>query len=211
MHFATTQITGIALFLFIPLVLVLFVVHPQPIGWSLVAGVALMLSHRLIARPYMERVRLAKCIWCNRILDATGERATVVVGGAHGPLEFVACPRHDRPARRFFAWVDRLRLPLRLGIFLPLLALLTALGFAAFGRGDSALDPTTNAFRLLVGLTVNLAALGPSVGRDSPTARAAFPLHNFTLLGVRNILWIFRLVGIWWIWVGGRGLLLALR
>jgi hypothetical protein len=54
---------------------------------------------------------------------------------------------------------------------------------------------------------VNLAALGPALGRPGPPPRAAFPPHNFTLLGVRNLLWIFRLVGVWWIAAGATGLL----
>jgi hypothetical protein len=30
-------------------------------------------------------------------------------------------------------------------------------------------------------------------------AHVPFPAHNLFLLGVRNLLWIFRLVGAWWI------------
>ena len=26
-----------------------------------------------------------------------------------------------------------------------------------------------------------------------------FPVHNLFLLGVRNTLWVFRLVGLWWL------------
>jgi hypothetical protein len=36
------------------------------------------------------------------------------------------------------------------------------------------------------------------------TAAAAFPVHNFYLLGIRAILWIFRLVGAWWIFISLR-------
>jgi hypothetical protein len=32
-------------------------------------------------------------------------------------------------------------------------------------------------------------------------------VHNFFLLGLRPLLWIFRLVGLWWIWKGAAGLL----
>jgi len=200
------QILGVLLFLFIPVVLYLFVQHPAPVGASLVAGVVLMLGHRFVARPYFLRVREAKCAWCNRWLEGRPdlERFAVVAGGQE--VLFVACPGHALPARRFFAWVDRLRLPLRLGIGAPLLALLGALAAAAFGRG-AAVPVATEAFRLVIGLTVHLAALGALLGtaRETP-ARAAFPLHNFSLLGIRGILWIFRLVGIWWILAGAAGL-----
>lgn len=200
------QILGVLLFLFIPVVLYLFVQHPEPVGASLVAGVALMLGHRFLARPYFLRVREAKCAWCNRWIEGRDgtERFGVVAGGEQVP--FVACPGHALPARRFFAWVDRWRLPLRLGIGAPLVALLGALAAAALDR-PAAVPVATEAFRLVVGITVHLAALGALLGslRETPP-RAAFPLHNFSLLGIRGILWIFRLVGIWWIVAGAAGL-----
>jgi hypothetical protein len=199
------HLTGLGLFLFIPFVLYLFVAHPEPIAVSLLTGVATMVGHRLVARPFMERVRGERCIWCAKVLASGAARAPVALVAGRNTAGFVACPHHAGPASRFFAWVDRLRLPLRAGIALPLVGLLVALGFAAAGRG-AALPWATEAFRLVVGLTVNLAALGPALGRTGSPPRAAFPPHNFTLLGVRNLLWIFRLVGIWWIAGGALGL-----
>ena len=206
MRSARVHLTGLALFLFIPLVLFLFVRHPEPIAASLAIGVVTMIGHRLVARPFMQRVRGDRCIWCARVLPAGATRDRIAVAAGDDAAGFVACPRHAEPAHRFFAWVDRQRLPLRLGIGLPLVALLLALGFAAAGRG-AALPWATESFRLLVGLTVNLAAVGPALGRRVSIPRAAFPLHNFTLLGVRNLLWIFRLVGLWWIAGGALALL----
>ena len=203
------QSAGVLLFLFIPAVLYLFVAHPEPLVASLVGGVVLMLGHRFLALPYAERVRAAKCIWCNRWLDegAAAERVTVADGASE--VVFAACPGHAAPAHRFFVWVDRRRLPLRLGIALPLLALLVALGLAAAGR-TSPLPVATDLFRLVVGITVNAAAWGPFVPAPAGSVpRAAFPLHNFSLLGVRAILWIFRLVGLWWIVSSAWGLLAA--
>ena len=203
---AAATLAGLLLFLFIPLVLYLFVAHPEPVGASLVAGVVLMVGHRFVARPYFERVRARKCIWCNRALDGG---ANLEVAAPGGPVVFAACPAHVEPAGRFFSWVDRLRLPLRLGIGLPLVALLVALGAAAVGAelgSPERLELVTDLFRLVVGLTVNLAALGALAGRPRPLPRAAFPLHNFSLLGVRNLLWVFRLVGLWWIVDAGRAL-----
>lgn len=201
MRGASVHLTGFGLFLFIPFVLFLFVRHPEPIAASLAAGVVTMLGHRLVARPFMERVRGERCIWCARLLPADAAREEIEVAAAAGVTAFVACPRHAAPARRFFAWVDRRRRPLRAGIGLPLVALLVALALAAAGHG-AALPWATEGFRLVVGLSVHLAAVGPYLGKPDSTPRAAFPLHNFTLLGVRNLLWIFRLVGVWWV-VGG--------
>ena len=202
------QTIGIALFAFIPLVLFLFVRHPEPIAASLLGGIVLMLGHRFLARPYQERVRERKCIWCNRVLAREASRHHLTVVAGSDETSFAACVGHDAPAGRFFAWVDRLRLPLRLGIAVPLVALLLAL--AAATAGDDRWAPrAADCFRFAVGLTVNLAALGPLLGAVRGVPRAAFPLHNFTLLGLRNLLWIFRLVGIRWILTAGRALLIA--
>ena len=201
------QLAGLALFLFIPLVLYLFVVHPEPVGASLGAGVALMLGHRLLARPYRERARRAKCLWCNRLLPALPKGIPheprsrdewVTVHEAGTPVAFRVCPGHAEPSRRLLAWLERAARPLAAGIFLPLLALLLALSAAAFGE-RSRLPAATALFQLLIGVTVQAAAIGPRLGAPRDGARAVFPLHNFTLLGLRNLLWIFRLVGAWWI------------
>jgi hypothetical protein len=197
------QATGILLFLFIPLVLFLFVRHPEPLGLSLAAGIVLMLGHRFLARPYMERALSWKCIWCNRVLPA-GEGDVLELRANGRDLQARCCNGHREPAGRFFSFLAAWRWPLRAGIFVPLLLLLAALTAAAFGR-DAALPAATALFRLVIGITVNLAAFGylpmPPLPGRLPTA-VPFPVHNFFLLGVRALLWIFRLIGIWWIWQG---------
>jgi len=197
------RLTGLLLFLFIPLVLFLFVVHPEPLGLSLGAGIVLMMGHRLLARPYMMRVLPVKCLWCHRLLPGGAPSETLELNTGGGPLTARCCPGHRRPAARFFAWLDAWRWPLRTGIFVPLLLLLGTLALAAFGQ-DVPLPTGTAWFKLLVGVTVNLAALGPLAGRERSAPAVPFPVHNFFLLGVRNLLWVFRLVGLWWIWQGLR-------
>lgn len=198
------QLLGVGLFLFIPLVLFLFVRHPEPVGVSLGAGVVLMAGHRFLARPYMEAVRERKCLWCNGRPTPQGERLALRAGA--GEIGAVVCPRHHEPAARFAAFLERARLPLRAGIFVPLLLLLLALAAAALGERRW-LDPAVDLFQLLVGITVNVAAFGYFTARPSAPARLPFPAHNFFLLGIRNLLWVFRLVGLWWIVRGGLGLL----
>jgi hypothetical protein len=200
------QATGVLLFLFIPAVLYLFVRHPEPIAASLAAGVALMLAHRFAASPYMARAMPRKCLWCNRVLrsalDASTRTLDLVINGELAPAR--CCAAHRDPPARFFGFLGRARLPLRLGIFLPLLLLLAALAAAAAGRA-AALPAATALFQLLIGLTVSAAAWGyllaavPAANRPLPVP---FPAHNFFLLGVRLLLWIFRLVGAWWIYRG---------
>jgi hypothetical protein len=200
-------IFGYVLFLFIPAVLYLFVAHPAPVGVSVGAGLFLMIVHRFLARPYMLAARPHKCVWCNRVFDeAAGGRVPqraveLAQDGGAPPLELLACAEHVERTRRFFAFVERCRLPLRGGIGLPLGLLLGALIAFSAGAGDWT-EPATALFRLSVGLSVHLAALGPWLGAPREQSAAAFPVHNFYLLGVGAILWIFRLVGIWWIVAG---------
>jgi hypothetical protein len=199
---------GVLLFLFIPLVLFLFVRHPAPLWLSLVAGVVLMIGHRRLAQPYMRWSLPWKCIWCSRVLpraDRSGlapdTELLELEAGAH-VLSARCCSGHRDPAARFFSFLQAWRWPLRLGIFVPLLLLLAALALTAAGR-TVPLDAATALFQLVVGLTVNAAALGYLFVRPRAPVAVPFPVHNFFLLGVRILLWIFRLVGIWWIWKGG--------
>ena len=200
------QATGVLLFLFIPLVLYLFVRHPEPIAASLAAGVVLMLGHRLLARPYMARAVPHKCVWCNRVLPPALDASTrtLDLGVASQLVPARCCAPHRAPAARFFRFLGLARLPLRLGIFVPLLLLLGALAAAAAGR-PQLLPAATALFQLAVGLTVSAAAWAYFLAR-APAGPAAlpvpFPAHNFFLLGVRLLLWIFRLVGAWWIYRG---------
>ena len=201
-HGARLQVTGVLLFLFIPLVLFLFVRHPEPVGMSLIAGVLLMVGHRRLARPYMERVLPVKCAWCNRVLPV-GDGETLELRSGERDIQARCCAGHREPATRFFAFLESWRWPLRLGIFVPLLILLGSLAATAFERQVPLADATAF-FQLVVGITVNLAALGSLLTPARSPASVPFPVHNFFLLGVRNLLWVFRLVGIWWIWVGLR-------
>lgn len=195
------QILGILLFLFIPIVLFLYVRHPEPVGLSLAAGVILMIGHRRLGRPYMRRALPWKCVWCNRVLLEEGGESLEMRAGAE-TLHARCCPGHRKPAARYFTFLQAWRWPLRLGIFAPLLVLLVTLAAAAFGREIAPLPTVTALFQLVIGITVNLAAFGYLLVRERAPVTVPFPVHNFFLLGVRTLLWIFRLVGIWWIWKG---------
>src|SRR5690349_18068235 len=95
---------GIALFLFIPLVL-----------------------YRFLARPYMRRALAGKCLWCNRVLPPAGAAEpaeTLEIGAGSGTWTARFCPGHRAPAARFLSFAESAAWPLRMGIFVPLLALL---------------------------------------------------------------------------------------
>ncbi len=214
------QAVGVLLFLFIPLVLWLFVRHPAPLAGSLAAGIVLMAGHRFLALPYLRRALPWKCLWCNRVLPAScGDppSVTLVLAAGGAVLAARCCARHRPPAARFLGFLAAARQPLRLGIFVPLLVLLAALATAAAGHPHF-LPAATALFQLLVGLTVSAAAWGYLLKRPdgephapippTPPIAVPFPVHNFFLLGLRALLWIFRLVGAWWI-VRGAGYFLA--
>ncbi|MFP5284495.1 MAG: hypothetical protein ACLGI9_02035, partial [Thermoanaerobaculia bacterium] len=158
----------------------------------------LMMGHRLLARPYMERVLPLKCAWCNRVPPPEGGETLDL-----GEVRARCCPGHGQPAAKLFAFLDSWRWVLRAGIFVPLLLLLATLAAAAFGL-QPPLEEVAAFFKLTVGITVNLAAFGYLFVQPRSPAAVPFPVHNFFLLGVRNLLWVFRLVGIWWIWQGLR-------
>lgn len=200
-----TVLPGVLLFAFIPLVLYLFVAHPEPVAASLVGGVVLMLGHRLAARPHMAWAKTRKCLWCNHPFvsaKSAGDDATIELLAGRERIVARVCRGHDEPVARFFAFAERWRLPLRLGIFVPLLALLAGLALHAAGR-PVPLAALTAGFQLAIGLTVNVAAWGYLAATPARPAAVPFPVHNFFLLGVRALLWILRLVGIWWIVKGG--------
>ena len=197
--------TGVLLFLFIPAVLFLFVRHPAPVGLSLAGGIALIVVHRFLALPYMERVLPVKCLWCNRVPPAAPETLEIQTGKRL--LAARCCAAHRHPAAKFFSFLQSWRWPLRVGIFIPLLFLLIALAAAAAGQ-PAPVPLATTWFKLVVGVTVNVAALGNLLVREHAPIEVPFPAHNFFLLGVRNLLWIFRLVGLWWIWQGITAVLL---
>ncbi len=194
------RLQGLLLFLFIPVVLVLFVQHPSPLAGSFGLGVVLMVGHRFLARPYMQRAAAAKCLWCNRTflagepsvpLALTTGKAPQVEDESEDPekaqdpaepaetqpekaafstdstdtISARCCVGHREPAARFFAWLGAIERPLKAGIFLPLLVLLLALAAASFGapRALAHLAQITASFQFLVGVTVQLAAIGPFV------------------------------------------------
>ena len=191
---------GILLFLFIPLVLYLLLRQPMGPGWSVLLGLVIMFGHRFLAQPWAMKFADVRCLWCGRV--GAGEVVPVVAGGRTWPMH--ACSeRHAARARRFLDVVFRFRIPIAVGIFVPLVWIVAASLASAFGH--PLLPHRTNAlvFRMVVAATVLVTSLAPGVpagaGRRGAVTRCPFPLHNLALLGIRNTLWVFRLVGAWWL------------
>ena len=198
---------GVLLFLFIPLVLFLLLRQPAGPGWSVAIGLAIMFGHRLLAAPWMAKFADVRCLWCGRV--GAGRTLPVIASGRE--WQMTACSEsHATQTARFLGFVFRFRALIGLGIFLPLAWLvITSLAAAA---GWPLLPHATNAlvFRVVVAATVVTASIAPFAppppfglrrGKPAPAPplRCPFPLHNLFLLGIRNVLWVFRVVGAWWL------------
>jgi hypothetical protein len=188
---------GLALFAFVPLVLWLFLVQPAGPVWSLALGLAIIAGHRAVAAPWAARHARERCLWCGRLGDPA--RELPVTSGSETTAFGVCSDAHERKARQFFGFAYRHRLAIGLGIFAPLALLLG--GSAVRAAGLNTVPQAVNAlqFRVVVATTVVLVSVLFHTAPPSPDSRSAFPAHNLFLLGVRNTLWVFRIVGAWWL------------
>jgi hypothetical protein len=199
-------VQGTLLFLSIPLVLFLLLRQPAGPGWSVAIGLAIMFGHRFLAVPWMAKFADVRCLWCGRV----GAGRPLRIAAGRREWQMTACSEsHEALIGRFLGFVFRFRLVIGFGIFAPLAWLVVASLASAAGWPLLAHGTNTLIFRVVVAATVVLASLLPfyptsvdrgprSASPDSPP-RCPFPLHNLFLLGIRNVLWVFRLVGAWWL------------
>jgi hypothetical protein len=193
----TLVLQGAVLFAFIPFVLWMFLALPLGPGWSVALGVAIIAGHRAVAAPWAARHATRRCLWCGR----PGRHAyeVPVVSGPRTTV-FAACSAsHEQSARQFFGFVHRSRLVVGAGIFAPLALLLAGTLLRALGTASIPQEANALQFRVVAAVTVVLASL---LFRASPPVsdpRSVFPVHNLSLLGIRNTLWVFRIVGGWWL------------
>jgi hypothetical protein len=166
-----------------------------------------MFGHRYLAAPWMAKFADVRCLWCSRV--GAGLVVPVVAGGR--TWQMTACSgSHAALVAGFLGFLFRFRAIIGLGIFVPLAWLLLA--SLASAAEWPLLPHATNAlfFRVVVAATVVSASIAPFVppppfglrrGKPAPAPplRCPFPLHNLFLLGIRNVLWVFRIVGAWWL------------
>jgi hypothetical protein len=190
-------IQGIALFAFVPLVLWLLLAQPIGPALSVACAVAIIVAHRAVAAPWAARHARERCLWCGRPGEISCD---VPVAGAAGTIPFGACAAgHADAARRFFAFTDRARVPIGLGIFVPLIVLIGGTLLRALGAGVLSQAANAMQFKVIVAATVVVTSVAYMRAAPAATPRSAFPVHNLVLLGIRNTLWVFRLVGGWWL------------
>jgi hypothetical protein len=198
---------GALLFLPVPLVLFLFTRAPLGIAWSLVLGVAVMVTHRLYARPFALARASRRCLWCGRALPP-GSPALTVEEPIDTTRWHTCAGGHEERARRFLGRAGRHSLALRIGILLPLAVFLATAGLAAARYpwpvtfGDAVAG-----FRLAIASTLLPLALATSLedrGRPLPAdpLRVPFPVHIQALIGTRAVLWLFRIMGTLWLLAG---------
>ena len=110
---------------------------------------------------------------------------------------------HGRSVRAVLQWADRRSGLLKLGILGTLAAFLAwslAVGLGWLGRHG--FDDAVAFFRLGIAFSVlPLAWLAPGIAPAEPAevVRSPFPVHLSALIGLRVVLWLFRLIGLLWL------------
>lgn len=200
------RLVGVLLFIPVPFVLFLFTRAPLGILPSLGVGVLLMLTHRLYARPWALARAQSRCLWCGAALPPGAGSALLAfaVEEPPGRTAWRACREdHARPLRSVLEWADRRRRLLAVGI-LGTLGVFLAWGLASgLGwLGRTTFDDAVAFFRLGIALTVlplGWLAARTDPGESDGALRSPFPLHAPALVGLRAVLWLFRLVGLVWL------------
>jgi hypothetical protein len=196
------RLAGALLFLPVPAVLGLFTRQPLGAGPSLVLGIALMLSHRLYARPFALARAERRCLWCG---GAAGQGPSLEIQEPLGSTRWRACGvAHASRLAGLLSWGSAHANFLRVGILGTLAAFLLAAWPAAAGRLGPVGGPDVVAcFRLGIAVTVlPLSILGARLAASDQGLRSPFPLHIQALIGTRWVLWLFRIVGVAWLALG---------
>lgn len=188
---------GIGLFLFIPITLILFLYLPLGLYPSFVLALLFMFGHRFVAMPWVAARRPERCLWSGASrgceLTPTPVRVGADVQGYH------ACRQHADKVRRFANLATTWRIPIAIGIFIPLFTYILLMLISPM-LPDWVPSALKHLFRGGIGLTCLVISFAwralPPVQEEM---KFPFPLHNLALLGIRNTLWIFRTVGAVWV------------
>jgi hypothetical protein len=190
---AKIHFLGVLLFLFIPLVLFLFLKHPFGIIISFVVAITIIVGHRFIAIPFMNRFKIFRCLWCGRTSRPRVQQSV-------GRIEFEFCQQDClTKAKRFFDFCSRYATLLRAGIFIPLGWYVVTMTLTAVNVIHFPEDWNHFIFQFFIAVTVVLISFLYRIGKETKTPSFPFPIHNLFLLGIQNTLMVFRIVGIWWI------------
>jgi hypothetical protein len=194
------RILGVLLFLPVPAVLWLFTRTPLGTVGSLGLGVLGMATHGLYARPFALARAGRRCLWCG---GAAGDGPRLEIAEPLGTRTWRACSeRHGERLGRVLGWAGAHARFLRVGILGALGIFLLAMPFAGIGRlGPVSGDDVVALFKLGVSSTV-LPFGWLAAWRGSPAAgppAVPLPVHMQALIGTWAVLWLFRLVGLLWL------------
>jgi hypothetical protein len=185
--------TGVLLFLFIPLVLILFLRYPFGVFLSFFIAIALMIAHRLIARPFFLKKVRSRCFWCGK---TSKHRTSMEVNS----IKLEVCDRGCiYRTRKFLTFANRYKLSIRIGIFVPLLWYIVTMVLNEIGIFSFPMEWNHFIFQFFIAITVVTISFAYRFAPESQQSRFPFPLHNLFLLGARNTLLVFRYIGIWWL------------
>jgi hypothetical protein len=194
-----TRATGVLLFLAVPLVLVLLLRMPLGLPASVLAGIAIMATHGLVARPFMERHLAERCFWCGRDLPAGGlpapfrSRSRTIAARACG-LE------HAERTAAFARIAAAGRAVAIVLIAIPVAVYVLNAVLAIGGREFLPLDAARLIFKVPVAAAVVTASFAWPLGARLDREPAIdVPPHNLSLLGIGWTLWVFRIVGLYWL------------
>jgi hypothetical protein len=156
-----------------------------------------MLTHRFIARPYLYKYIKKKCIWCNGLITHNFEELTVKEKGEE--LVFAACNKHCREqACSFFSFTNENSFVIRWFILLVVFIYIIDVMLYYFGIRFIGLSMSKDIFKAAIAMIVLPVSL---FYRNSNSRDLSFPLpvHNLFLLGVKNTLWVLRIIGAIWL------------
>ena len=191
---------GVALFLFIPLTLFIMLVFPLGILLSLLTAIALIGSHRFIARPYMMKNKEHKCLWCNMIPEKM-VHSTIIVKEGQKELTFNACQEKcQQEIIKFFSFTGNYGQWIKWCIIIPLFLYIVGslLLLSGFYHWDIKWNKVF--FKGIIAFCVIVISIVYKIKTKSKELSFPLPIHNLLLLGIRNTLWIFRIVGVWWLY-----------
>jgi hypothetical protein len=193
---AFIHIAGIILFLFIPFVLFLFLRFPFGILLSFAAAITIMILHRFVAVPFMNRFRSVRCLFCGRTSRPMVRQ--LVKSGIE--REFCFCRQEClSKAKQFFDFCSKYKLLFRIGIFIPLAWYVITMILNALGLLRFSVDWNRFIFQFCIACSVVAISFLYRTGKETDSPSFPFPIHNLFLLGIQNTLLVFRYVGLWWI------------
>lgn len=195
------RLQGLALFLFIPLVLFLFLKQPYGVV-GLIAGIVIMLGHRFVAAPFIEKNIGIRCIWSGAEI-APGCVYKIDASGKSWPFNSYSEALRDKVAT-FFTFTQKLFWPLRIAILGPVIFFVVMELLRHFGMEVTSATTNNLVFRGVIGFTTLATFIAYRFVEPIPHMKGPvkfpLPVHNLGLLGVFWTLLVFGAVGAWWVY-----------